>query len=73
MKLTSQMDVAFEDYRRRTFGAYAEYPLEAYTSFGAGWKAAMARAAEIVGQKRQSLTNGGAINACKSIAASLKD
>lgn len=34
------MDAAFEAYRAKTWGAYAEYPLEAYTHFCVGWKAA---------------------------------
>lgn len=34
------MDEAFERYRAKKFGAWAEYPLDAYTHFCAGWKAA---------------------------------
>lgn len=35
------MDAAFEQYRTEKFGAYSEYPIDAYTYFGAGWKAAI--------------------------------
>ena len=35
------MDEAFEQYRTEKFGAYSEYPIDAYTYFGAGWKAAI--------------------------------
>ena len=34
-----QMDAAFERFRTERFGAYAQYPIDAYSYFGAGWKA----------------------------------
>lgn len=34
-----ELDEAFEKYRAEHFGAYAEYPIEAYTYFSAGWNA----------------------------------
>lgn len=34
------MDKAFEEYRREKYRNQA-YPIDAYTHFGAGWKAAM--------------------------------
>jgi hypothetical protein len=37
-----EMDQAFELWRKNHYGAYCEYPIDAYTHFGAGWRAAMA-------------------------------
>lgn len=36
------MDEAFGEYLVKTFGAHATYPLDTYTHFCAGWKAAKA-------------------------------
>lgn len=66
------LDEAFERYRAQKFGAYAEFPIDAYTYFAAGWKAAAEEAKEIADRSRRALTNGGAINACKSIGSELE-
>jgi hypothetical protein len=35
-----EIEAAFEEYRKNRFGVYAEYPIDAFTHFGAGYKAA---------------------------------
>lgn len=35
-----EIEAAFEEYRKLHFGVYAEYPIDAFTYFGAGYKAA---------------------------------
>lgn len=41
---TAEMDAAFEAYRLKKFGAYNAYPIDAYTYYCAGYRAAIARA-----------------------------
>lgn len=69
--VVKKLDDAFEKYRKAHFGAYAAYPVEAYTYFAVGWKAAMEAACDVANQERGKLKNGGAINACKAIVAEL--
>jgi hypothetical protein len=64
------MDKAFSEWCAKAFGP--RYPLDAYTFFAAGWKAAMKAAAEIAERERSGIRNGGAINACKKIKAELE-
>ena len=50
------MDEAFERYRKEHFGAYAAYPIEAYTYFCAGWR--MGANADVQGGTRSIQTRG---------------
>lgn len=45
--MSRDLDKCFEKYRAKTFGAYAYYPVDAYTHFAVGWKAAMEHSADI--------------------------
>lgn len=38
--MSDNMEAAFEKYRAKKFGAWSSYPIEAFTHFCAGWKAA---------------------------------
>ena len=40
------MNEAFEAYRAKMFGAYTAYPVDAYTNFCVGWKAAVEASAK---------------------------